>query len=49
MYEIGIICFVVGVVAVALGIGGLFEDAFVKLYDKFDKAMERLMDKVLGA
>ena len=49
MHEIGIICFVVGIVGAAVGIGGLFEDACVKLYDKFDAAMERLMDKALGA
>lgn len=49
MFEIGIVCLAVGVVAVALGIGSLFEDAFVKLYDKFDAMMENLLDKVLGA
>lgn len=46
MFEIGIVCLAVGVVAVVLGIGSLFEDAFVNLYDKFDKAMEKFINKL---
>ena len=49
MYEIAFVFLTVGLVGVAVGIGGIFEDACVKLYDKFDAAMERMMDKALGA
>lgn len=48
MHKIAFVFLTVGLVGVALGIGGLFEDACVKLYDKFDKAMEKLLDKALG-
>lgn len=41
MYEIAFVFLTVGLVGLAVGVGGLFEDACVKLYDKFDKAIER--------
>lgn len=47
--DIGLVCLAIGLFALVCSIGLCFEDAFVKIYDKFDAFMEHIIDKIFAS
>lgn len=47
MFNLGIFCLAIGMIFLLASVGILLDEPLVKLYDKFDAAMENLLDKVL--